>query len=125
MRRISYRAPNFSAPRWPACGETGNGGGPIWAIFDSAAIQREVDRGRSVGGRAGRFLLQQNSIEELAARVINKCQSKPMPAAALAATVAGYNNFVDTGRTRISQTHAENKDPNAAVLRRLGDAGCS
>jgi hypothetical protein len=81
-------------------GGTGNGGGPIWAIFDAEAVKRErwtveppyVDR------EAG-FFFSANTIAELAANISkNKYQKNPMPAQALQDTVARYNSFVDAGK---------------------------
>jgi len=98
--KITYQPRNFiNAALAGVRGEPGNGGGPIWAIFDSEAVAREkwtvsppwVDQ-------AAGFFFTGNSIEALAASIANKYQTKPMPAAALAATVARYNSFVDTGR---------------------------
>jgi succinate dehydrogenase/fumarate reductase flavoprotein subunit len=80
-------------------GGTGPGGGPIWAIFDAAAVQREkltvappwVDR------EAG-FFFSADTIAGLAAAIRNKYQKNPMPAQALQETVARYNSFVDAGK---------------------------
>ncbi|MGA1982790.1 MAG: FAD-binding protein [Acidobacteriaceae bacterium] len=81
-------------------GGTGNGGGPIWAIFDAEAVKREdwtveppyVDR-------AAGFFFSGNSIAELAANIAkNRYQKNPMPAQALQDTVARYNSFVDAGK---------------------------
>jgi hypothetical protein len=79
-------------------GGTGNGGGPIWAIFDADAVAREkwsvekpyVDR------EAG-FFFSGNTIAELAANIKNKYQKNPISAQALQETVARYNSFVDKG----------------------------
>ena len=79
-------------------GGTGPGGGPIWSIFDAAAVQREkwtvappwVDR------EAG-FFFSADTIAGLAAAIKNKYQKNPMPAQALQNTVTRYNSFVDAG----------------------------
>ena len=84
-------------------GGTGPGGGPIWAIFDAAAVQREkwsvappwVDR------EAG-FFFSADTIAGLAAASKNKYLKKPMSGQALQETVARYNSFVERARTRIS-----------------------
>ena len=87
---------------WNPClainGGTGNGGGPIWAVFDADAVKREgwvcepphVDR-------EGWFY-SGNTLEELAGRIAGKYQKQPLPAAALRETVARYNSFVDSGK---------------------------
>mgnify|MGYP001251467897 CR=1 FL=1 len=81
-------------------GGAGNGGGPIWAIFDAGAVTREkwtveppyVDR-------EGGFFFSGNTIAELAANISkNKYQKNPMPAPVLQDTVARYNSFVDMGK---------------------------
>lgn len=73
-----------------------NGGGPIWAIFDADAVEREgwdieppsVDPDYFFSG---------DTLEELAANIVNPHQSFPMPADALVETVERYNSFVDSG----------------------------
>jgi ribulose 1,5-bisphosphate synthetase/thiazole synthase len=81
-------------------GGTGNGGGPIWAIFDSEAVKREqwnvvspyVDREEG-------FFFSGDTIAELAANISkNKYQKNLMPAQALQDTVERYNSFVDAGK---------------------------
>jgi succinate dehydrogenase/fumarate reductase flavoprotein subunit len=47
---------------------------------------------------AGGYFFTAGTIEELAAKIVNKYQRKPMPAAALKNTVARYNSFVDAGK---------------------------
>lgn len=74
-----------------------NGGGPIWAIFDSDAAAREnwttepphVDPAYFASG---------TTIAELAANLSNPYQRQPMDPAVLTATVERYNAFVDAGR---------------------------
>lgn len=81
-------------------GGTGPGGGPIWSIFDAAAVQRQkwtvappwVDR------EAG-FFFSADTIAELAAALSkNKYMKKPMSGQALQETVARYNSFVEAGK---------------------------
>ena len=76
-----------------------NGGGPVWAVFDAAAVEREewsteppvVDRERG-------YFFSGETLEELAGQVIrNPFQQRPMPGAALRETVERFNTFVDTG----------------------------
>jgi succinate dehydrogenase/fumarate reductase flavoprotein subunit len=96
---IRYNPANYlNAAMAGVPGEAVNGGGPIWAVFDKEAVTREkwiveppyVDI-------AEKFFFSAASIEELAGRIDNKYQTRPMPAAALASTVARYNSFVDSG----------------------------
>lgn len=96
---VRYNPRNFlNAALAGVRGEAVNGGGPIWAIFDSEAVKREnwtvvppfVDM-------AAGFFFSAGSIEELAGGIVNKYQRTPMPAGALQSTVARYNGFVDSG----------------------------
>jgi len=97
-KKIAYRPVNWVNAALAGIGDGHNGGGPIWAIFDSAAAAREgwiteppyVDRAHG-------FFFSANSIDELASRIVMKYQRVPMPQAALQATVARYNSFVDSG----------------------------
>lgn len=74
-----------------------NGGGPIWAIFDSAAVARErwtvappfVDP---------KYFFQGDTLAELAGKLTtNEYQWRPMPGDALVKTVERYNSFVESG----------------------------
>jgi len=80
-------------------GGTGNGGGPIWAIFDADAVTREkwiVDK--PYVDREFGFFFSGNTIAELADAISkNKYQKNPMPAESLQETISRYNSFVDKG----------------------------
>jgi succinate dehydrogenase/fumarate reductase flavoprotein subunit len=94
-----YNPPNFlNAALAGVPGEAVNGGGPIWAIFDADAVAREkwTVAPPFVDTAAG-FFFSADSLEALAARIDNKYQATPMPAAALLQTVARYNSFVESG----------------------------
>ena len=74
-----------------------NGGGPIWAIFDADAVVREKwDVNPPYVDRNGYFF-SADTLEELAAAIVNEYQWRPMPPAVLRKTVERYNTFVDTG----------------------------
>ena len=75
-----------------------NGGGPIWAIFDSAAVEREgwQPAPPHVDIAAG-FFFAANRLSDLAEKIVMQYQRVPMPPANLEATVARYNSFVDSG----------------------------
>ncbi len=98
VKNVNYNPLNFLNAALAGTGEPRNGGGPIWAIFDSQAIAREgwdpkppyvdIDQG---------FFFSGNTIAELAANIKNQFQREPMPASVLAETVARYNSFVDSG----------------------------
>jgi urocanate reductase len=74
-----------------------NGGGPIWAIFDAAAVAREKWEVRPPHVDPEGYFFSADTIEELAAKIVNEYQWRPMPPAALRNTVERYNSFVDAG----------------------------
>jgi len=75
-----------------------NGGGPIWAIFDSDAVQRESwDTKPPYVDRAGWFF-SADTLAELAGKIENPYQLRKMPPSALEGTVRKYNAFVDAGQ---------------------------
>jgi ribulose 1,5-bisphosphate synthetase/thiazole synthase len=95
---MKWNPPNYLPAAMGLNGGTGNGGGPIWAIFDADAVEREqwTPAPPYVDIEAG-FFFSGNTIAELAANIKNKYQKNPMPAEALHHTVARYNSFVDAG----------------------------
>jgi succinate dehydrogenase/fumarate reductase flavoprotein subunit len=95
---IKYKARNFINAALAGTGEPVNGGGPIWAIFDADALQREkwIPEPPYVDIAEG-FFFCANTIAELANAIVNRYQRNPMPADALERTVARYNSFVDAG----------------------------
>ncbi len=97
-KNIDYKPRNLLNAALAGTGESRNGGGPIWAIFDSQALGREnwIPEPPYVDIAEG-FFFSGNTIEELAANIKNKFQREPMPADVLAETVTRYNGFVDTG----------------------------
>jgi succinate dehydrogenase/fumarate reductase flavoprotein subunit len=96
---IKYVAYNFINAALAGTGDTSPGGGPIWAIFDADAVKRE---GWNVTPPyvdiAGGYFSVGSTILELAAKIVNKYQRKPMPGDALQNTVTRYNSFVDAGK---------------------------
>ena len=76
-----------------------NGGGPIWAIFDAAAVKREKwSTEPPVVDREGGYFFSGDTLEELAAQIKrNPFQWRAMPGAVLRQTVERFNTFVDTG----------------------------
>ncbi len=97
-KNIRYEPNNWLNAAMAGIGDGKNGGGPIWAIFDSAAVAREKWQTKPphVDTEAG-FFYEAGTIEELAAKITMKYQRVPMPPENLAATVALYNNFVVDG----------------------------
>jgi hypothetical protein len=96
---VKYETSNFINAALAGTGDTTPGGGPIWAIFDSEAVKREGWKVTSpyVDYAEGYFFAA-DSITELAAKIVNKFQKKPMPPGALQDTVTRYNSFVDAGK---------------------------
>jgi succinate dehydrogenase/fumarate reductase flavoprotein subunit len=98
-RDIRWNPQNYLDAALAGIGDGKNGGGPIWAIFDSAAVKREkwspvppnVDY-------ASGFCFKADAIEDLAKKIVMKYQRLPMPPENLAETVRRYNSFVDLGR---------------------------
>ena len=75
-----------------------NGGGPIWAVFDEAAVARQRwDPTPPNVDPSGGYFFKADTIAELAGIIRNEYQSRPVPAAALQETVDRYNSFVDAG----------------------------
>ena len=74
-----------------------NGGGPIWAIFDSGAVAREHWDPKPPNVDTNGWFFAADSIEELASRISSPYQYQPMAASALAQTVVRYNSFVEAG----------------------------
>jgi urocanate reductase len=74
-----------------------NGGGPIWAIFDQSAVERQRWDPTPPNVDPDGFFYQADTIAELAAKIENEHQPYSMPAEALRETVARYNGFADAG----------------------------
>lgn len=87
---------------WNPClelnGAKGEGGGPIWAIFDADGAKRENWICAPPFVDPDGWFFSGNTLAELAGRIVSKYQKEPMPAAALQETVARYNSFVDAGK---------------------------
>lgn len=75
-----------------------NGGGPIWAIFDADAVEREGWDPRPPHVDPDGWFFSAETLRELAAKIVNPYQLYELSPAALEATVARYNQFVDAGR---------------------------
>ncbi len=75
-----------------------NGGGPIWAIFDADAVKREGWDPRPPNVDRNGWFFTADTIGELAGKIANPYQLKPVPGRALEETVAKYNSYVDAGQ---------------------------
>jgi hypothetical protein len=69
--------------------------GPVWAIFDAAAVEREGWKVVPPYVDPDGYFFCANTLAELAAAINNEYQTKPMKGAVLQATVARYNWMVD------------------------------
>lgn len=97
-QNVKYNPANFLAAALAGTGEESNGGGPIWAIFDADAVNREGWEVKAPYVDPEGFFFSGATIEELAHNIVNKYQRKPIPPSRLADTVAKYNSFVDAGK---------------------------
>jgi succinate dehydrogenase/fumarate reductase flavoprotein subunit len=100
-KNIAYNPNNFLNAALAGIGDGHNGGGPIWAIFDSEAVAREkwVPEPPFVDIAEG-FFFSANTIAELAAKIRMKYQRVPMPPEKLEVTVERYNAFVARGEDK-------------------------
>jgi succinate dehydrogenase/fumarate reductase flavoprotein subunit len=97
-RDIVYNPQNLINAMMQGIRDGHNGGGPIWAIFDQDAVERQRwDPNPPHVDYAEGFFYSAGTIAELARSITNKYQRVPMPPENLEATVARYNSFVDTG----------------------------
>jgi len=98
-KNVRFDPNNWINAAMAGIGDGKNGGGPIWAIFDSAAAEREKwdPKSPNVDIDNGFFFVA-DTIPELAKKIVMKYQRVPMPPENLARTVGDYNSFVDVGR---------------------------
>ena len=94
-----YNPNNFINAALAGIGDGHNGGGPIWAIFDTDACTREQwnPNPPHVDVAAG-FFFGADTLEQLANKIVMKYQRVAMPAENLRAAVDRYNSFVDAGK---------------------------
>jgi succinate dehydrogenase/fumarate reductase flavoprotein subunit len=92
----SYR---FFAAAMGWNGDTGklNGGGPIWAIFDADAAAREKWNTKPPNVDPDGYFYSAETIAELAGKIKNPHQKKPISGEVLQETVNRYNSFVAAG----------------------------
>jgi hypothetical protein len=72
--------------------------GPIWAIFDSEAVKRNKWNVTPPYVDPDGYFFSANTLAELATKIKNEFQAKPMKGETLQATVQRYNSFVDAGK---------------------------
>jgi hypothetical protein len=97
VQRSKYAPNNWLNAALAGIDDGYNGGGPIWAIFDSDAVAREVWQPQppQVDIAAG-FFFSANRLADLAEKIVMKYQRVPMPPVNLEETVARYNSFVES-----------------------------
>ncbi len=97
-KNMKWNPRNYLNAAMAGIGDGHNGGGPIWAIFDSDAVEREKwDVNPPNTDPANGFFFSADTIGELAQKIKMKYQRVPMPPENLVAEVARYNSFVDSG----------------------------
>ncbi len=97
MARSADYEYNAAALAWTGDPKKMNGGGPIWAIFDADAVAREKWQVKPPYVDTYGYFFSADTLEELAGRIVNEYQWRPMPGVTLRETVERYNSFVDTG----------------------------
>ncbi len=96
-RDIEYNPRNFINAAMAGTGKPRNGGGPIWAIFDSQAVAREGWIPEPPHVDPDGYFFKADTIEDLARNIKNKYQREAIDPGTLAETVRRYNSFVDAG----------------------------
>ncbi len=123
MARSADYEYNAAALAWTGDPKKMNGGGPIWAIFDADAVAREKWQVKPPYVDPYGYFFSADTLEELAGRIVNEYQWRPLPGVTLRETVERYNSFVDTGvDAGLQETAARAQDRHAAVLRGLAHA---
>ena len=89
--KVAFKPNNWINAAMAGIGDGHNGGGPIWAVFDTDAVSREnwVPMPPNVDIA--------DTLTDLAGKIVTKYQRVPMPPDNLEQTVARYNSFVDSG----------------------------
>lgn len=100
LRFVNEAATGFDW--WNPClelnGGRGEGGGPIWAVFDADAVKREGWVCAPPYVDPNGWFFSADTLADLARTIVSKYQKQPMPPAAVEQTVARYNSFVDAGK---------------------------
>ena len=83
---------------WNGNTEKLNGGGPIWAVFDQAAVERERWVTKPPYVDLSGWFFQGDTLKELADNVGGPYQRRKMNSAVLEETVAKFNAGIDSGK---------------------------
>ena len=97
VKNAKFNPRNWINAALAGIGDAHNGGGPIWAIFDSDAMAREKWDLTPPHVDTTGFFFEADTIDALAAKIKMKYQRVPMPPQNLEETVARYNSFVEKG----------------------------
>jgi succinate dehydrogenase/fumarate reductase flavoprotein subunit len=87
-----------AAMAWNGDPEKLNGGGPIWAIFDADAAAREKWVTKPPHVDLDGWFFSADTLAELAGKIKNPYQKKPIAGRVLEETIARYNSFVTGGK---------------------------
>ncbi len=97
-KNMKWNPNNYLNAALAGIGDGHNGGGPIWAIFDQDAVEREKwdPKAPYVDAENG-FFFKADTLAELAKKIQMRFQRTPMPPENLEETVNRYNSFVEKG----------------------------
>ena len=93
-----YIAAALGSVQWRENGVLKRLGGPIWAVFDADAAERERWVLEPPFVDPNGYFFSGDTLAELAEKIESPYQKFSMPPVNLQATVARYNSFVDIGR---------------------------
>jgi len=83
---------------WNGNPEKLNGGGPIWAVFDQAAVEREKWVTKPPYVDLDGWFFQGDTLKELASKVGGPYQKRKMDPAVFEETVSKFNAGIDAGK---------------------------
>jgi succinate dehydrogenase/fumarate reductase flavoprotein subunit len=87
-----------AAMAWNGDPQKLNGGGPIWAIFDAEAAAREKWNTQPPNVDPAGYFFSADTLAELAGKIKNPYQRRPISGATLQASINRYNTFVTAGK---------------------------
>ena len=97
-KNVAYNPNNWLNAAMAGIGDGHNGGGPIWAIFDTDAVGRENWHPEPPNvDLTGGYFHRAATLADLARKIVMPHQRVPMPPGNLERTVARYNRFVASG----------------------------
>ncbi len=87
-----------AAMAWNGDPQKLNGGGPIWVIFDAEAAAREKWITQPPHVDPAGYFFSADTLAELAGKIKNPYQKRPMPGVTLQESINRYNTLVTTGK---------------------------